>query len=291
MFPEIRGLQHYLADPCMLKTDEGYYLIATGDASDGRKLPVYFSEDLQTWEFMRGAVEPGPAGSWNRRNFWAPELYEFDGRYYLYYTAMPDGTPKNIGNRVGVAVGDHPAGPYEDLGVVVPHGSLDGSVFTDRDGTRHLLYTTEVENQSGFPQGKILIDRLVSPSEVAGQPTVVMNRHGWQEGPTLFLRDDRYHLLFSTGGWKGPDYCVRWAVADQLLGPYIEVNPERPLVQTAPGMIGPGHGFMWRETQDDLRYVFHAWDNDMSRRSPRFAKIKWDDGQPSFMPFETISGE
>ncbi len=81
---------------------------------------------------------------------------------------MPDDKPGNEGNRVGVAAADHPAGPYEDRGVLVPHGSIDGSVFVDEDGTRHLSYTTEVNSQNGFPQGQILIDRLVTPTRVAG---------------------------------------------------------------------------------------------------------------------------
>ena len=49
-------------------------------------------------------------GSWNHGNFLAPEVLFDQDRYWLYYTAMLDGTPKNEGNRVGVAVSDRPEG-------------------------------------------------------------------------------------------------------------------------------------------------------------------------------------
>lgn len=283
MYSELSDLQKYLADPCVLVADDGFYLIATGDAPDGRKLPIYFSHDLIRWEFRGGAVDPGPAGSWNRRNFWAPEIYRHEGRYYLYYTAMPDGTPKNIGNRVGVAVADHVTGPYEDLGVVVPHGSIDGSIFTDHDGTRYLIYTTEVENDSGFPKGQILIDRLVSPTEVEGKPTAIVDQYGWQEGASMIRHNGRYILFFSTGGWKGPSYCVRWAESDQPVGPFVEAEKDQPLLTTMPGMIGPGHGFAWQHPDGAWRYTFHAWNDKMSRRSPRFAKIEWKSDRPRFI--------
>lgn len=282
MYDEINDLQRNLPDPCVLSTDDGFYLLSTGEAPDGRKIPIYFSRDLIRWEFRAGAVVPGPDGSWNRRNFWAPELYEFEGRYYLYYTAMPDGTPKNIGNRVGVAVADHPSGPYEDLGVVVPHGSIDGSVFTDHDGTRYLMYTTEVENDSGFPQGQIVIDKLVSPTAVEGKPIAIVGQYGWQEGAYMIRRNERYILFFSTGGWKGPGYCVRWAMADQPVGPFVEIEKDRPLLTTTPGMVGPGHGFAWQHPNDGWRYTFHAWNDEMSRRSPRFAMIEWEGDRPRF---------
>lgn len=284
VFSEIPSLQKYLADPAVFVDDGVFYLLATGGAQDGRKLPIYRSANLTDWEFQGGAVSPGPKGAWNRRNFWAPELFRLDGRYYLYYTAMPEGTPKNTGNRVGVAVADHPLGPYEDRGVVVPHGSIDGSVFTDHDGGRYLLYTTEVGNLSGFPQGQILIDRLVTPTQVEGKPRPIMNQYGWQEGASLIHHGGQYHLFFSSGGWKGPSYCVRWATAEQPTGPFTERSIEQPRVATAPGMIGPGHGFAWRHPDGGWRYTFHAWDDTMSRRSPRFAEIHWENGVPVFKP-------
>ena len=290
VYPEIDALESYLADPCVIADGDVFFLVATGEAPDGRRLPIYRSEDLRRWTFVRGAVDRGPEGAWNRRNFWAPEIHALDGRFYLYYTAMPDGTPANEGNRVGVAVADAVGGPYEDLGVVVPHGSLDGSVFTDTDGTRYLLYTTEVNSDAGFPQGQVLIDRLVTPTRVAGQPQAIIDFHGWNEGAAMIRHGGKYHIFFSTGSWKSDGYCVRWAVADAPTGPFVEPDPAHPLLTTVrPDMIGPGHGFPWLHPDGTWRYTFHAWDEAMTRRSPRFARLDWHDGRPVFTPLDAPS--
>ncbi len=120
----------------------------------------------------------GQPGAWNRRNFWAPEVLAHEGRFYLFYTAMPDGTPGNTGNRVGLAVADRPEGPYTDRGVVVGHASLDGSPFRDADGpspaearatareggTLYLYYTAEFGTADGMTPGRIYVDQLVALS-------------------------------------------------------------------------------------------------------------------------------
>ena len=136
-------INRYLADPFILPAGGWFYLYATGRGDDGRFLPLWRSRDLASWEFVRGAVARGAPGAWNRRNFWAPEVLVHQERYWLYYTASPDETPDNTGNRVGLAVSDSPAGPFENLGVLVPHASLDGSPFRDADGSLWLYYTAE----------------------------------------------------------------------------------------------------------------------------------------------------
>ena len=196
-------LDRGLADPFILPAGGAYYLYGTGNAEDGRSLPIYRSQDLVTWEFVRGAVSQGLAGSWNRRNFWAPEVLALDVahppsggprtaeggcptfRFYLYYTASPDGTPKNTGNRVGLAVADDPAGPFEDRGVVVPHASLDGSPFRDADGALYLYYTAEFGTAPGMTPGRIYVDRLVAPDRAAGEVRELIGHHFWQEGPCM----------------------------------------------------------------------------------------------------------
>ncbi len=86
VYPEVETLKSHLADPCVISVGGVFFLIATGEATDGRGLPVYRSEDLSEWAFVWGAVKPGPAGAWNRRNFWTPEIHVLDGRYYVYYS-------------------------------------------------------------------------------------------------------------------------------------------------------------------------------------------------------------
>ncbi len=257
----------YLADPCIIRSNGDYYLLATGRASDRRHIPIYRSSDLVHWDFVRGAVARGQEDSWNRKNFWAPEVMEIDGQFCLYYTASTDNTPKNTGNRVGLAVSDNPGGPYEDRGVVIPHASLDGSPFRDADGTLYLYYTIEHGNSDGLTAGRIYVDKLVSADQVSGGPILLVSHHGWQEGPCVLLRDGRYYLTYSTGGWASDNYQVHWAVGSSPTGPFKE--QPGTLLKTTADVKGPGHHnfFIGPGGQDWI--VYHGWDPEFTGRYPR----------------------
>ncbi|MCG3180602.1 MAG: Extracellular endo-alpha-(1-_5)-L-arabinanase 1 [Phycisphaerae bacterium] len=268
-----------LPDPFVLAGGQGYYLFATGQADDGRRLPIWFSRDLRNWRFVRGAVTAGEPGAWNRRNFWAPEVLVREGRYWLYYTAMPDDTPGNTGNRVGLAVADRPEGPYEDCGVVVPHASLDGSPFVDTDGSAWLFYTAEFRTAAdSMTPGRVYVDRLIEPGRVAGEPAELLGAHEWQEGPVCIRRDGRYLLLFSLGNWGDATYRVCWASSDGLGGPFVE-SPQ-PLLVGDDIQIGPGHCNVF--AADGATWlVYHAWTPDRAAgRQPCIRRLDWVGGCP-----------
>jgi len=128
-------------DPYILKASGNtYYMIGTGGVRDGFKM--YSSLDLKEWK-DEGRIYQGNTGeSWDTANFWAPELYEHQGKFYLLYSADWRENPTNeLENfRIGVAVSDRPTGPYTrlsnrpifDPGYPIIDGNLlfeDGKVF------------------------------------------------------------------------------------------------------------------------------------------------------------------
>lgn len=103
-------------DPYILKASDGkYYMVGTGGVTDGFKM--YSSDDLKEWHDEGRIYQGNTDSSWCVANFWAPELYEHEGRFYLFYSADWRVNPTNeLENfRIGVAVADNPAGPYSDL--------------------------------------------------------------------------------------------------------------------------------------------------------------------------------
>lgn len=103
-------------DPYILKaSDELYYMVGTGGVRDGFKM--YSSADLKTWKDEGRIYQGNTDTSWCIANFWAPELYELDGKFYLFFSAdwrnNPDNDLENF--RIGVAVSESPTGPYTDL--------------------------------------------------------------------------------------------------------------------------------------------------------------------------------
>ncbi|MFC1573840.1 glycoside hydrolase family 43 protein [Candidatus Latescibacterota bacterium] len=259
-------IDRYLADPFILFENPYYYLYATGRAQDGRFIQIYRSKDIINWEFVRGAVERGAEGSWNRKNFWAPEVYKIDGLYYLYYTASTEGTPQNTGNRVGLAVAKSPGGPYKDRGVVIPHASIDGHLFRDSDGVFYMYYTIEHGNSDGLKAGQIFVDRMLSLEKVAGNPVPLITEHTWQEGPCVVVDNDRYILTYSTENWKDETYKVRWAVGRSPIGPFEE---QGILLQSTEQVRGPGHHAFFTGPKNESWIAYHGWDSDFTARYPR----------------------
>ncbi|NLF39505.1 family 43 glycosylhydrolase [bacterium] len=274
-------IDRYLADPCLVwdEGEQAYFLFATGPTrEDGRAIPVYRSPDLVHWTFVRGAVARGATkDAWNFTHFWAPEVIRIGDTYHLYYTASPEDSPKNSGNRVGLAVSKSIAGPYEDAGVVVPHGSIDGHPFIDDDGGFFLFYTIEHLNADGLVAGQIYMDRMLDPRTVARDPKPVITHHEWQEGPWLLKRGGRYFLAYSCGGWTGADYHVRWAVGDSPSGPFTE--QESRILESTDAVKGPGHHSMFQDRKGRDWICYHGWDPAFTARYPRIDRIYFEEGR------------
>lgn len=103
-------------DPFILHASDGFfYMYGTGGVRDGFK--AYMSDDLSNWTDMGRVYQGNTEGQWCVSRFWAPEVYEHNGKYYLWFSADWRVNPTNEieNNRIGVAVADHPSGPFEDL--------------------------------------------------------------------------------------------------------------------------------------------------------------------------------
>ena len=264
-------INKYLADPYIRFEGGYYYLFATGGAGDGRFIPIHRSKDLVSWEFVRGAVTRGLKTDWNYKNFWAPEVYKIKNKFYLYYTASPEYSPDNSGNRVCLAIADSIQGPFRNAGVVIPHASIDGHVFFDTDSSMYIFYTIENGNKDGLIAGQIYADKLLSPTKVAGNPLQIISHHSWQEGPFILHRDNKYFLTYSCGGWRNSTYHVRYATGVSPIGPYTE-QPDT-ILKTNAMVKGPGHHSFFIDKSGKDWIVYHGWDTAFKARSSRIDRI------------------
>jgi len=128
-------------DPAVLKTDDGYYLVATSnDAPDA--FPVLRSDDLEKWSVAAFAFPQGEHPGWTIAgarvgDFWAPEIARVGAEYWLTYTA------RDITGRlsVGLAKSDDPSGPWRDIGApLLTGGTIDAHVFVDDAGAATLFW-------------------------------------------------------------------------------------------------------------------------------------------------------
>lgn len=134
-------------DPYVLDDGDGnYFMYGTGaGAEDG--FVVYSSQDLVNWENGGQVFFGNTPDSWSIANFWAPEVYKFGEKYYMFYSADWKVNPTNEGEnfKIGVAVSDSPSGPFQDLmnrPIFDPgYPIIDANVYQDIDGKFYLYYS------------------------------------------------------------------------------------------------------------------------------------------------------
>lgn len=120
-------------------------MYGTGGVEDG--FACYSSDDLVHWHPEGQVYRGNTPESWAVANFWAPEVYERNGKFYLFFSAdwkeNPEHELENF--RIGVAVADRPTGPFRELtdGPLFDPGYpvIDGNVFTDEDGRSYLFFS------------------------------------------------------------------------------------------------------------------------------------------------------
>ena len=91
-------------------------MYGTGGVEDG--FASYSSDDLVHWHPEGQVYRGNTPESWAVANFWAPEVYERNGKFYLFFSAdwkeNPEHELENF--RIGVAVADSPVAPFKDKG-------------------------------------------------------------------------------------------------------------------------------------------------------------------------------
>ena len=166
-------------DPAVLKTDEGYYLVATSnDAVDA--FPILHSDDLESWTHKGFVFPEGHAPEWTAHgptvgDYWAPEMAKCGDEYWLVYTARQ----RNNALAIGLAKSNSPTGPWTDLGKplisahsfntteqpddpnvpVLSGGVIDSHIFIDTDGTRYLFWKRDTNGVWPRPLARLLRER------------------------------------------------------------------------------------------------------------------------------------
>jgi arabinan endo-1,5-alpha-L-arabinosidase len=288
----------YCADPFVLRTANGYtmYGSAPGPRADGRLFQILTSNDLIRWTDVGGALVP-LTGAESGTDYWAPEVVEVDGVYWMYYSAGIG----DAGHHLRVATATEAAGPFHDTGVDLTPDlpfAIDPSPFLDAAGSRWLFFATD-KPEGERPGTVIAIARMISMSSLGEHRILLTASADWQryqadrpmygqlrdwhtlEGPQVICHDGRYWMCFSAGNWHGAGYGVGLATARQPQGPWRQVGDGPGLLNSADtGLIGPGHNSLFTNHAGELWTAFHAWDQDRTRRSPYLVKIDWTADDP-----------
>lgn len=278
-------------DPFVLREGDTFYAYATHNGPRGFQL--LSSQDLVAWK------DEGPVGlpDWSNEQLWAPEVYRWKGKWYLFFSARNRETGKRD---LAVSVGDGPKGPFRHLAKLIegtsenPGGGDDGAIDPNlfvEDGQPYLLYIREARPRAlKIVRLSPELDRTVGERKDLLLADREIER-GVLDAPTLLKREGTYWLLYSSGwfqSWKR-DACYRVYAAHSksLMGPYVK--GERPILDTAPGeTYSPGHQCVIDLPGGEQWIAYHGWSaegepmygHNPNGRTLRIDRLRWTPDGP-----------
>ncbi len=246
-------------DPSIIRVGRDYWATATS-SEWGPQFQLLHSTDLVNWE-PTGVVFPRrPA--WAKGNFWAPEISQYHGRFYVYYV----GREKDGPLAVAVATADKPSGPYTDQGPLVAQedGSIDPVPTTDEKGRLYLVWK---EDGNSRHQPTVIWAQPLNEdgTKLTGEPKeLIRNDADWEgalvEGPYVLRRGKWFYLFYSGNGCCGPgcNYAFGVARSHSLLGPW-QKDPANPIIAGNDHWKCPGHGSIVADERGRYWLLYHAY--------------------------------
>jgi len=246
-------------DPSLIRVGNEFWATATS-SEWGPQFPLLHSTNLLDWELVGSVFEHRP--DWAVANFWAPEISEYHGKYYVYYV----GRKKDGPLAVAVAIAEKPSGPYKDYGPLVaqPDGSIDPVPVTNENDERYLVW--KEDGNSRRQPTIIWAQQLTSDGlKLISEPKEILrNDAPWEgavvEGPFIVHRGEWFYLFYSGNGCCGQDcdYALGVARSHRLYGPW-EKCPANPILAGNANWKCPGHGSIVQDANERFWLLYHAY--------------------------------
>ena len=274
----------HLRDPFVLPLpdEQRYYLYGTMGAftwtDSALGIDGYTSTDLQNWDGPFPAFRP-QKDFWADRNFWAPEVHIYRGRYYLFASFKAE----EVCRGTQILVADVPQGPFHPIsaGPVTPDTweCLDGTLFVDDEQPWMVFCHEWVQVGDGqicaLPLSKDL-------TEAVGHPRILFRaseapwaleidskgRKGYvTDGPWMHrLPNGCLLMLWSSFSTSGYTIGVARSTSGTILGPWQQ-DPV-PLYAS-----NGGHCMVFRDFNGQLWLSLHQPNQSPDERS-HFIKLK-----------------
>ena len=223
-----------IRDPFILTDKEKgcYYMYGTtalkaGTLSAKNTFTVYKTYDLENFDDGKVVLDGSACGFWGTRDFWAPEIHKYNGKYYLFGSCKADGKHR----ATQIFVSDTPDEGFLPLSpsARTPEDweCLDGTFFVE-DGIPYMVFSQEwVQVKDGIIWAVRLSDDLTYPVgepvklfSASESPFVTEYKAGSgryvTDGPFLYRENGKVKMIWSS--FSEGRYLVLSAEADSVLG-------------------------------------------------------------------------
>lgn len=198
---------NYTADPAPMVYEDRLYVYTTHDEdvtvnnfftmNDWR---IYSTVDMVNWT-DHGSPLSYKSFTWGTGDAWAGQCIPRNGKFYFY-------VPLNNGsNKIGVAVGDTPIGPFKDaLGkpLLSGGGYIDPTVFIDDDGQAYLYWGNPdlayVKLNSDMISFQGSATKVSLTTAGFGTRSNTDRATAYEEGPWFYKRNSLYYIVYPADG-------------------------------------------------------------------------------------------
>jgi beta-xylosidase len=260
-----------LADPTLFFHEGKYYLYGTVGQNSDNGFKAYSSVDKKVWKDEGYVLRKGE--SYGDKGFWAPQIFKYNGKFYMAYTAN---------EHIAIASANSPLGPFtqqEQKPLDAPVRMIDPYIYFDPSGK---IYLYHVRLQEGNRIFVAELDAALSSIDVATLKECINASLPWEdtqnvkwkvaEGPTVILHDGLYYMTYSANDFRNPDYAIGYATATSPTGPWTKSSNGPIISRKNISINGTGHGDILIDTNGKILYVFHVHASD-AKVSPRKTAI------------------
>jgi len=260
--PMAARINPMLADPTIFEHNGTYYLYGTKNNPNiaGEGFLVYTSTDMENWEGPAGAHDGfafKKGDGYGATGFWAPQIFEYNGKFYMAYTAN---------EQIAFAESSSPLGPFTNAGNALPSDGKQIDPYVFFDNGRIYLYHVKLANGN-----RIFVAEMESDLSAIKTSTLTECIHAtkpWEntenlswgvtEGPTVLKDGSTYYMLYSANDFRNKEYAVGYATADNPFGPWDKENNSPFISRQLLGYPGTGHGDVFYDASGSMHYVFHT---------------------------------
>lgn len=275
----------HVHDPVVIREGDTFHMYCTGYG-----ISHFSAQNLAEWQYRGPVFEDIPV--WTREHvsdfkghIWAPDIFYWEGTYYLYYSISS--FAKNT-SCIGVVTNktldpDDSRYQWKDHGIVIESvpgrdlwNAIDPNIIRDKEGRIWMSF-------GSFWEGIKLVrldSTLTKPHEPQQWHTLARRERSFQlpdeepgdgavEAPFIILRNGKYYLFVSF------DYCCRgiessYKIAvgrsENIQGPYLDQDGRdlfygggTILLEGSGRWAALGHNAILREGGTDY-LVYHAYD-------------------------------